>query len=968
MAMAALATSAPEGIGESAPDMLGRQHCRLEREKIKDTLRRTPAGRIRLKAQQEGEEVFSETFPTYDAFRAWTIIDKNGDLICWDWTADYGEPFVYCYGTDSYDNITSNDWIISPDIQLAANHAYKAVVTVGLCGYTEEKVEVYMGQGKSVDKMTVPVIESTTVTEEMAYGADLTSGKITIGADGVFNLGVHMISEGGSHGLSLMAVKLYDLGVQDPDAFEPERIYLEQFEAKTAFTAFTVVDINGDGATWSHNNTLKCAQYSYSSKNAADDWLITPGIELQGGRDYKLKFKASTASCAERLEVKCGTSALAGDMEQVLLEPISFAKYDDQSCETTFKVKSAQKYYIGFHAISDKDMDKLRVDDIEIWDMGPNGETPEDPHPPMPEGLPVPYKADLTDPAVFATYTVVDANDDSRSWKYDPIFNTTLYSYSKDNAADDWLISPYLKLEEGKAYKLTINVKSRGEEYPEKLEAKIGTGFAPEDFTIEAIPAATLVMDKDEPAFTLSSRPVVVQSTGVYTVGIHAISEANMSDLEIHGVAVEEVFLDAPGAVTGLKATADPTGELKVTVEFVTPVRNIGNTDIASPLSKVEIYRGEKLLHTLTDVPVGEAQHFVDDDTEIINGINQYSVVAYVGDHAGDVAQVNLFVGTDVPQRASGFTAEDLGDRIRFYWDEVPVVGQNGGVVYPAAVKYNIYATFPQFLMGQLVSLEYQYLESVTGADEIVIDYDELNKGEHETVYFSIRPETKAGEAPPANTSLLKGKPYTLPYEESFAGNVIAHYMSWDTNCVDEESGLYFQKSSADGDEASLGFVCYDDGGKYMAVFTGKIDVAEALKPVLEFDARNLQGQNTLVVQAMLPDGGLVELERFVPSAMFDHKTIDMSDVVAGSRWVRLVFAAEFAAYVDNMNGNELNIDAICVHDAEAAGVASEMSDDSAGAVFDVYSVDGRLLRKNATTTDGLEGIVIAGDRKVYTK
>lgn len=968
----AVTTSAP-----SPPDA-GVRAIEIKPGKITHVMRaqgnRSATGPTAHRSDSDNETVFSESFPSYEAFEQWTILDKNNDLTCWDWTDDYGIPFAYCYGTmsDDYEMLSADDWIISPDIALTAGHAYRIVATVGMCGYTEEKVEVFLGKGKSADVMTMPAIESTVVTEEMAYGADIESPPVTIHDTGDYNVGIHMTSLPASHGLALYGVTVYDLGEQDPGGFVAQRIYLEQFESKSAYDAYVTRNLNGDSGQWSYNTSKKCARYTYNSSNQADDWLITPDLALQVGRDYKLVFKTETSSEPERIEVRAGKSQLVEDLTTTIVAPTDLPKRSAKTIEATFKLSADEPFHLAFHAISDPDKHFLDLDDIEIWDLGPNGDEPVvPPVPPAPEGLEIPYDADMRDPAVFATYTIVDGNDDGRTWLYDIIFNSTLYNFSKTEAADDWLISPWLKLEKEKAYKLSVEIKSRGMEYPEQFEAWVGTGKTPGDFTIEAIPSTTVVMDSGEPSVIYSSGRIQVEETGIYTVAIHATSPANMSDLEVYRIKVDEVFLDAPEAVSSLSAEADPTGQLKATISFTAPSKNIGGGDIQGNLSKIEIFRGDKLIETLQEVAPGSAQSVTDTDPEIVNGINQYTVTPFVGDHDGPVAQVNLFVGTDIPLRVTGLRGEDLGEQVRLTWEEVPNVGQNGGLVYPAGVKYNIYAAFPEFFMGQVINIEYELLATVTGAGEATIDYEELNRGDHETIYFGVKSETAAGEAPALHTTMLKGKPLGLPYEESFTGEQIHDYTSYDTDLTDADSGLYFQEICSDDDGASLCFIGFQNGGKYMAIFTGKLDLTEAVEPTLSFDALNTRGHNTLVVQSILPDGTVTELARFIPDDVeFDNRTIILPDNVKDSRWTRLTFAVEYPGYVDEVDGNRLNLDNIRLYDAYQSGIGREDATICAPQLFpaDIYAPDGRLLRRAATSADGLEGIVIIQGRKMVVK
>ena len=58
-------------------------------------------------------------------------------------------------------------------------------------------------------------------------------------------------------------------------------IFTEEFAAQEDFAAWTVVDVNEDGSTWSFHPAAEPTHvfYSYNSANAANDWLISPAIK-----------------------------------------------------------------------------------------------------------------------------------------------------------------------------------------------------------------------------------------------------------------------------------------------------------------------------------------------------------------------------------------------------------------------------------------------------------------------------------------------------------------------------------------------------------------------------------------------------------------------------------------------------------------------------------------------------------------
>lgn len=906
--------------------------------------------------------VYNNVFATYGDFDECIILDKNNDGICWDWREFGGSTFAQCLGTTS--GITANDWLITPEIALEAGHSYRMVVETQCIGVREEKFECRWGEGYHVENLSNPAILPVVMDERFQETPQTVEGiRVDITRDGAYHFSYHLMSDPGTSGVAVFSLKIVHLGLTCELPDEEVLVYSEQFDSPATFNnQFKKVDMNGDGATWSHNNDRKCAQYTYSSVNAADDWLITPAVQLNVGRNYSLTFKASTASMSERIQVRMGRSDKPGDMEEILVESIDIAKRSELELgNELFKVAHSGEWYIGFHAISDKDCDKLYVDDIEIYDIGANGET-EDPGTEPPKGSPIPYSADMTQPDVFAGYTVVDANYDGRTWKYDPIFNTTLYGYSPDRDADDWLITPPLTFESGKSYRLSVTAASRGKEYPEKFEARLGNGVDIMSYTQDLISPFEIVMNVGDPALRVQSAPFSVDKTGNYNIGIHALSVANMSDLLVNAIEVEEVYLDAPCAVSNLEASADNTGNLKTTLSFNAPVKNYAGHPLTAPITKIDVKRGDKPVVSLTDVEPGEKVIVTDDDPEIAEGMNQYTVTPFIGEHAGESAQVNVFIGNDIPLKLSGVNGTDLGGEVRLEWDEAQRTGKNGGTVYPALVSYNIYRAEPVYEMGIMISVNMYKLKTVKDT-YLVLEVPELSDGEQGPIHFAITAETSAGESQPAYANLIKGKPYGMPFRESFENAQIHTYISVDTDAVGEESGLYITESASDSDGGAIAFVSYE-ADKYVAVFTGKVEVKGSTEPHICLYARNSIGKNLLKMQVITPDNARHDLAEITPDSEYIQYDFDLSDY-RDCLWVRFIIATEFPIYVDIDYGNELDVDNIFVYDKQS-GIESVSLSSGNNVSFpcDVYSADGILLRKNACDLSGLSGIVIINGHK----
>jgi len=66
-----------------------------------------------------------------------------------------------------------------------------------------------------------------------------------------------------------------------------------------------------------------------------------------------------------------------------------------------------------------------------------------------------PYSQDFTEKNSLGLFTVVDVNNDNKTWTYSN--GTVRYAYHMKNNADDWLITPPLKLKRGYMYEFSFD-------------------------------------------------------------------------------------------------------------------------------------------------------------------------------------------------------------------------------------------------------------------------------------------------------------------------------------------------------------------------------------------------------------------------------------------------------------------------------------------------------------------------------
>jgi M6 family metalloprotease-like protein len=141
------------------------------------------------------------------------------------------------------------------------------------------------------------------------------------------------------------------------------------------FTGWTTYDPNG-GGWWGYStatdapnasNTGRHARY-YWNTNPADDWLFSPGFNLQAGVTYTIRFNygARSAGYPERLAVHIGATQTSAAMTTSVFDNSNVTNTAWQQGSGTFTPGASGTYYLGFHAYSLANRWELAVDDVSV--------------------------------------------------------------------------------------------------------------------------------------------------------------------------------------------------------------------------------------------------------------------------------------------------------------------------------------------------------------------------------------------------------------------------------------------------------------------------------------------------------------------------------------------------------------------------------------------------------------------------
>ncbi|MBQ7941782.1 MAG: choice-of-anchor J domain-containing protein [Muribaculaceae bacterium] len=134
----------------------------------------------------------------------------------------------------------------------------------------------------------------------------------------------------------------------------------------------TIIDANSDGNTWTLASYdpitwSSAGRYTGSTDNGADEWMITPALELKAGYTYKFSINAiGVTGYTNNLEVLLGNAATADAMNTSVTEKIVLTEKVKNAYYGEISVTSDGTYYIGLHLTAEANQGAIYVDDITI--------------------------------------------------------------------------------------------------------------------------------------------------------------------------------------------------------------------------------------------------------------------------------------------------------------------------------------------------------------------------------------------------------------------------------------------------------------------------------------------------------------------------------------------------------------------------------------------------------------------------
>ena len=481
--------------------------------------------------------------------------------------------------------------------------------------------------------------------------------------------------------------------------------------------------------------------------------------------------------------------------------------------------------------------------------------------------LALPYSQDFTDANALELYTVIDENSDDNTWYYS--LKAAKYRQSYDNAADDWLILPPVKLETGKSYDFTFTGYNTQAKNNNIVDVALGT--APEAASMTEQLKSDIAYDGSTSRAPITTTVTIKpDKTDVYYIGIHLKSPAKQSTFTVDDISISAGKSTAiPAAPGNLTVAAGEKGALSATLSFSKPTTTAGGKELANAVTSFTIERDGVEIESVQ--ATDDANYTITDSDISQAGTYTYTVAALNSDGKGEAATATVFIGRDEPKAPASATAADNYDgTATVKWQQPDAVGANGGYVDVENIVYSIYDSSDKEVKKGIKGLE------------ATVSFD--NAGEQQLESFTVSAkyadasaDTKGASV--ETNSLIAGAAYTLPFEESWANAKTATSL-WTKDAVSGKSydATWYARADADYDG--------NGGGADMTGYAAgaasrwcspKLDLSATTQPTASLFVKIPSGNMEFALQVQTEYGEWKTIARLTEAAEWTPVTVDLS-------------------------------------------------------------------------------------------
>jgi|GEM_PF-5051997 len=150
------------------------------------------------------------------------------------------------------------------------------------------------------------------------------------------------------------------------------------------FELWTLINGNNDDKNWSHHpgyfdSDAKIISTGY--EGSSDDWMITPALRLESGKEYRLRWDSyANADDGVAYYVTIGSDKTVDAQNKILSTIFPTSDYTSHQENQKFTVETDGDYYIGFHSVAKAidnfsytvEISQFSIIDLPDYDLGAN--------------------------------------------------------------------------------------------------------------------------------------------------------------------------------------------------------------------------------------------------------------------------------------------------------------------------------------------------------------------------------------------------------------------------------------------------------------------------------------------------------------------------------------------------------------------------------------------------------------------
>lgn len=484
-----------------------------------------------------------------------------------------------------------------------------------------------------------------------------------------------------------------------------------------------------------------------------------------------------------------------------------------------------------------------------------------------------PYSQDFNDPLDVNTFTIINADGDTRTWEANNGMVRSRYNTKADT--HNWLITPAVKMKGGTQYEFSFDAKANSLKYTSFMEVWFGTAPTVEGMTTQLL-ERTEVKLRD---MTHYSVKINVDTDGLYYFAIHDCSNTNGDALFVDDMAISAGMSTAlPTAPSNVKATPDYNGKLNMTISCTLPTLTIADKNLTK-LTKAELSRDGEVIYTMESPAPGAELNYTDTDSRLTQGRHTYIVAAYTEAGRGVEVTVTPYVGINMPTEPQNVNLVETSrsGEVTMTW-KAPETDVDGNPLNPAFVSYLIMGVEN----GEAKVMARDIKDNTWTYQAIPAD-----AAEQDFVFYGIAAETEGGISDPVVSPIIAvGPAYKLPIAESFADTKMS--LKWAENIVSGngawqlmDENTFSTMGSQDGDN---GYVCYraKSQKEVAQLLSGKIAIS-GQNPTLSFWYHPLSGSTNVINTKVVANGTETTVNSTVISSgsgVWDKVLVDLSAYV----------------------------------------------------------------------------------------